>query len=62
MEKKYDIEAIAYILREMNRAKEEHPKAQIYFSFEANEVRIAYPLPQDFKDFRPINIGKDLHL
>lgn len=62
MNKRYDIKAVSYILREMNRAKEEHPKATIYFDFEDNEVRITYPLPQNFKDFGPIDIAKGLGL
>ena len=49
---KIGIEQCESLLREMNRLKEEHPKADVYFDGE--EIRITYSLPRDFERLKGI--------
>lgn len=52
MKEKMKIENLEFILKRMKEAQEEHPKAIIYFDWETNEIRISYPLPKDFREFK----------
>lgn len=42
-------EQLVYLVEEMKKVQAEHPKAHVYYDWEDHEVRITYPLPQDFK-------------
>lgn len=43
---KASIEQVEFLLREMQRAAHEHPKAKVYYDWEDSEIRITYPLPK----------------
>lgn len=45
---KITIEQMEWYLNEMKKAQQQHPKAKVYYSPTENEVRVTYPLPQDF--------------
>lgn len=47
---------LEFLLGEMRHAQEEHPKANVYYDWEDNEIRITYPLPRDFDKFKSIGI------
>lgn len=49
---KATIEQIEFLIVEMKRAQAEHPKATIYYDWEDGELRITYPLPRDFYQFK----------
>lgn len=51
---KLTIEHLAVISGELEGAIREHPKAKCYFDTEANEIRVTYPLPQDFGKFQTL--------
>lgn len=61
---KYTTQQIETILQEMHKAEREHPKARVYF--EDNEIRITYPLPNDFyrlqKEFHSVNVSGTCNL
>ena len=40
---------LEFILKEMKQVQKEHPKANVYYSWEDREIKIVYPLPKDFK-------------
>jgi len=46
------IEQMEFIIGEMKAAKNEHPKATIYYDWSDREIRITYPLPNDLKQWQ----------
>lgn len=52
MKRELTKEQINFILVEMNKMQDEHPKARVVFDTERNEILITYPLPRDFHVFK----------
>ena len=58
MNKKATIQQIEFLLGIMKSAQAEHPKATIYYDWENTEMRITYPLPNDFNKIKDIKFQK----
>lgn len=52
---KATVEQIEYLINEMRKAENEHPKAKVYFDWEDNEIRITYPLPKNYEQMESFN-------
>lgn len=52
---KATIYQLKYLIEEMEKAQNEHPKATIYYDWENNETRITYPLPRDLVPNKPLD-------
>lgn len=50
---KSDIEQMEYLIGEMRKAQNEHPKAKVYYDWEDHEIRITYQLPRDYNILNP---------
>ena len=59
MSKQFTIEQVSIILSDMNRLKIEHPKANILFDLERNQILITYPLPKDFLKYQLSTEGEN---
>ena len=55
MGKKLYSEQLRMLVEQIESIKREHPKADVFYNVELDQVQITYPLPKDFyklKDFK----------
>jgi len=52
MSKEINKEQLKIVLSKMEAIEKEHPKANVYYDTEREQIVISYPLPKDYFQFK----------